>query len=271
VKASDLRVPASRSASVSYEHALPRHLFAIVQFQGARGVRQLRLRNISIDTSTSNGPILAFESSGRSSRRELMLGLRGFFSSRFSLFANYTFSRRNSDTDGPFSAPADSQTLAAEYGRAADDQPQLFLAGLNTQFHNEWLFDASVSLASGRPFNITTGRDNNADTLFTDRPTFARPGDAGAIATPFGLLNPNPLPGELVIPRNFGRDPMLRNITVALSKIFAKRVIVSVDVENLLNSNRLFASNGVVTSPVFNQPSQALNPRRLELSVRYSF
>jgi len=274
VKASDLRVPASRSASVSYERALPRHLFAIVQFQGARGVRQLRLRNISGDglrTSTANGPILAFESTGRSSRRELMLGLRGFFSSGFSLFANYTFSRRNNDTDGPFSVPADSQNLDAEYGRAADDQPHLFLAGLNTQFPNGWLFDASVSLASGRPFNITTGRDNNADTLFTDRPTFARPGDDGAVATPFGLLNPNPLPGEIVIPRNFGRDPMLRNITVALSKIFAKRVIVSVDVENLLNSNRLFASNGVVTSPVFNLPSQALNPRRLELSVRYGF
>ena len=30
-----------------------------------------------------------------------------------------------------------------------------------------------VILSSGRPFNITTGRDNNGDTLFTDRPAFA--------------------------------------------------------------------------------------------------
>jgi hypothetical protein len=133
------------------------------------------------------------------------------------------------------------------------------------------MIDASMSVASGRPFNITTGRDNNGDTVFVDRPSFAQPGDANAVATAFGLFNPAPQPGDTVIPRNFGRDPVLSTVNVAVTKSIGQRFYFTVNVENVFNAHRLFASNGVVTSPVFGLPNQALNPRHVEFTIRYSF
>jgi Carboxypeptidase regulatory-like domain len=272
-KSPDLRMPSSRIASIAYERELPWHLFGVVQYLVARGVDQLRLRAITppVPGAAPGAPVLQFESTGRSSQRELMLGLRGYFSRELTLYGNYTFARKYSDTDGPFSAPGDSLNLSNEYGRAADDTPHQFLGGVTAQLPAGILIDSTISVASGRPFNITTGRDDNGDTLFTDRPGFAQPGDAGAIDTPFGRFNPNPQPGDTRIPRNFGRDPWLVNVNLAVSKTIAKYLTVMIDAENLLNSSRLFGSNGVVTSPVFGIPRKALNPRRLELTIRVTF
>jgi hypothetical protein len=275
-KSSDLRAPSALITSVGYERELPGHVFAVVQYLDSRGIHQLRLRNVTAPgpgalTAATVAPVLEFESTGRSSQQELMVGLRGNFSARLTLYGNYRFGRRYSDTDTAFTTPADSLDLSTEYGRSADDQPHQFLGGISAQLPAGILVDSSISIASGRPFNITTGRDNNGDTLFADRPSFAQPDDAGAIDTPFGRFNPNPQPGDLRIPRNFGRDPDLMNLSLAVSKTIANRLVITIDSDNLLNTSRLFGSNGVVTSPVFGMPNQALNPRRLEFTIRYSF
>src|SRR5260370_26825220 len=76
-------------------------------------------------------------------------------------------------------------------------------------------------VASSAPFNITTGSDDNGDTLFTDRPAFAKAGDAGAIVTRFGIFNPHPGPGDAIIPRNFGRGPGEVNVNLSLSRTFS--------------------------------------------------
>jgi hypothetical protein len=78
----------------------------------------------------------------------------------------------------------------------------------------------NISLRSGGPFNITTGRDNNGDNSFSDRPAFAKPGDPGAIATRFGTFNPFPLPGDEIIPRNFGQGPGSVSVNLGISKTF---------------------------------------------------
>ena len=63
---------------------------------------------------------------------------------------------------------------------------------------------------SGQPFNITTGRDNNGDTVFTDRPAFATDlAKPGVVVTRFGAFDPNPAPGQAIIPRNYGEGPGL--------------------------------------------------------------
>src|SRR5262249_9469716 len=77
-----------------------------------------------------------------------------------------------------------------------------------------------VIARSGAPFNILTGRDNNRDNQYTDRPSLANPGDPGAIVTPFGTFNPNPLPGEAIIPRNFGQGPGFFSVNLGVSKTF---------------------------------------------------
>ncbi len=54
-----------------------------------------------------------------------------------------------------------------------------FVAGATVEFPIKLYITPSLSIASGRPFNITTGADNNGDTIFADRPAFAAPGEVG--------------------------------------------------------------------------------------------
>jgi hypothetical protein len=275
-KAGDLQAPYSIISTVGYERQLPGGLFVLGQYTYNKGVDLLRLRNITAPVAGATGgtlvaPVLQFESTGRSLQQQLMLGLRGNMSSRLTLYANYIYGKKDSDTDDAYTTPADSHNLSIEYGPAADDQRHQFVAGTMFQFPHGLLITPAVTISSGRPFNITTGLDNNGDTIFSDRPAFAAPGDAGAIATRFGLLDLHPEPGDTIIPRNFGRERRQVAMNLSVSQTIAKSVIIAVDADNVLNNRNVIKSNGVLTSPTFGEPNQALNGRRLLLSVRYSF
>ena len=63
-----------------------------------------------------------------------------------------------------------------------------------------------VVMQSGAPFDITTGGDPYGTTLFNARPGIAAgPDRPGLIQTSYGLLDPNPFPGEALVSRNYGR------------------------------------------------------------------
>ena len=51
---------------------------------------------------------------------------------RLFLFANYSWNNQRNDADGPFSLPADSYNLAAEWARAAGVPRHIASAVLNT-------------------------------------------------------------------------------------------------------------------------------------------
>ena len=273
-KSDDLRIPFSLVTTVSYERQLPGGLFGIAQYLFGKGTNLLRLRNITAPLPGASGPatapVLQFESTGRSLQHQLMLGLRENIAD-LTMYANYTFGKKYSDTDGPYTLAANSHDLSTEYGWAADDVRHQFVAGATVEVSGGILINPSIVISSGRPFNITTGFDNNNDTVFTDRPAFAKPEDAGAIATRFGLLNPNPQPGDTIIPRNFGREPRQVTVDLSVSKAITRGLMVTIDAQNLPNFSRLFGTNGIVTTPVFGMPNQALTGRRLELTIRYGF
>jgi hypothetical protein len=123
------------------------------------------------------------------------------------------------DTDGAGTFPANSYNLSSEWGPTMFDvRHRLFLGGaVSAPFGVS--FNPFVTASSGRPFNITTGRDNNGDTIFTDRPAFATdPNAPGVTNTPWGLFNPNPQPGETLIPRNYGRGPNQFSFNLRMSR-----------------------------------------------------
>jgi hypothetical protein len=200
-----------------------------------------------------------------------MVGLRGNVSADFTLYGNYTLGRRYSDTDGPYTMPANPYDLSTEYGFAADDQRHRFVAGASAAVGGGLSINPSFTIFSGRPFNITTGYDNNGDAIFTDRPAFAAAGDPGAIVTRFGTFNPNPQPDDRVIPRNLGRESRQVTVDVNLSQTLWKNLVVTLDAANALNHPRYVKSTGVLTSTTFGAPNQALNARRLELTIRFGF
>jgi len=79
-----------------------------------------------------------------------------------------------------------------------------------------------VIVESGAPFNITAGQDLYGDTLFNGRPGIAvNTSRAGLVPTEYGLLDPNPIAGESILPRNFGRGPGLVLANLRVTKTFA--------------------------------------------------
>jgi len=86
------------------------------------------------------------------------------------LFANYAWNNQRNDADGPFALPADSYDLAAEWGRAAGVPRHTASAILNTNLTRNLRLGVSTTGRSGTPYTVTTGRDDNGDTVFNDRP-----------------------------------------------------------------------------------------------------
>ena len=124
------------------------------------------------------------------------------------------------DTDDLYSVPADSANLAAEWGVAPVPQHRASFGG-SINLPDDYAVYPFVTWTSELPFNITSGNDTNFDSVFTDRPSLAEAGQAGAVATPFGVFNPNPRPGEPVIARNFGIGPTNFTFDVTAAKMFA--------------------------------------------------
>jgi hypothetical protein len=229
-KADGLNASYSMLGTVSYERQLPAKLTASVNYSWQRGIHLLRTRNINAPLRQADGsiarpfadqgPILQYESTGYSIRHELRVSLRSNFNRKFSFFSNYTLSSTRSDTDGAFTSPADPYDLTNEFGRSSQDQRHRVFIGGSVTLPGNLRLSPFFFAASGAPFNITTGRDNNGDTLFVDRPSFAQIGDPGAVVTEFGIFNPNPLPGQQLIPRNFGNGPSQARLNLNISRTF---------------------------------------------------
>jgi carboxypeptidase family protein len=224
--AADLAAPRTAHGSLSLEQMLPGGVTLSVVGVSTRTRRLLRSRNVNApEPDTGRRPlnrpdaVYEYESSGRFDQQQLILGLNSRGSAVATVFARYSLARARSDTNGAGSFPASSYDLAAEYGPAANDVRHHFTLGGSLRLPWGVRVSPFVIASSGRPFNITTGRDDNGDTLFTDRPAFASDtGRPGVVETAWGLLDPSPLPGQPVIPRNLGRGPGFFVVNVRLSK-----------------------------------------------------
>jgi hypothetical protein len=279
--APNLTMPLLALSTLSVDRQIGPHLFASIGYTWKRGADLLRTRVISAtDTGDAGGnalgPTLQFESTGRSNAHEIHLTTSGNVGSWLSVFGGYQWTHALQDTDGPFTIPASSSDLAAEWGPAQVPRHQV-AAGASFALPGQISISPLVKVTSALPFNITTGMDNNRDTQFADRPAVAQPGDPGAVVTPYGVFNPNPGPGQIIIPRNSGVGPteFTLDLTASWSSLgqltTGDRATFAVTVNNLTNHLNNAPYNGVLTSPFFGVANRALNPRRITLSFRYDF
>jgi hypothetical protein len=143
---------------------------------------------------------------------------------KISLFGYYMINRANSNTDGVGTFPANQYSLAGEYGPAnADFHNRANIGGTVTSIWN-LRFSPLISMQTGPPFDITTSDDIYGSTVLAARPSFAAsPNEPGVVHTSYGDLNPNPLPGETLLPRNYGRGPGQFSVDLRVAKTFALR------------------------------------------------
>jgi len=188
VRAADLATPYSINSSISIEQQLPKGLGLTFPWDSTRGVRLYRSRNINsplpsappntqppatlLHPDPAQGNVNQLESSGLSRSNNFTIGFREFLRNKWNLtiFGNYTLGYAKNDTDGPFSLPASNYDLHSEWGRAGQDTRHRLFTGAN--FRLPWNANVTTQLnwSSSRPYNITTGFDDNGDTATNDRP-----------------------------------------------------------------------------------------------------
>ncbi|MEO7143913.1 MAG: TonB-dependent receptor, partial [Bryobacteraceae bacterium] len=233
---SNLKAPTIMQSALSLERQLPLRTTLSLTYTNSHGTHMLRSQDINAPLAGTynpsipgsgvfpygnTSPILLMESAGLYNQNQMIVNVNSRVNPNFSLFGFYTLNYANSNTDGLGTFPGNPHDFSGEYGPAATDiRHRAFIGGsINTR----WNFRLSpfVIVQSGPPYDITVGRDLYGDTLFNARPGIAtdltRP---GLIMTPYGLLDPNPTPGETILPRNFGRGPGSLTVNMRLSKTF---------------------------------------------------
>jgi hypothetical protein len=297
VLSDDLRPPTSLQMQFSLERQLPRGWKIQTSHSWSYGWFALRSRNINapligegenpalaprpLDTSDN---VLQFESEGVVSGRVLFVGANQASNKYFNLYSGYLFFDFQSNADNSLMLPQSSYTEAGERARPLwQTRHRIFVVGI---LNLPLKLRASVSLnaASGTPFNVTTGRDNNGDGNFNDRPSLVGGDFPGAVVTDLGAFDASGVNGTL--PRNWGTNPHTKTVDLNISRVFSinnvaagnqsgdsrtYRLTVNVRASNLFNHTNVVGINGVVTSPFFGRANVSLPPRRIEAGLRFSF
>lgn len=273
--APDLGAPYLFMASVSFERELWHRSHISVEYQRLRGVHLLRTRNINAPLDPA---IFGFEFTGRrvnpnfhdihqvessaSSRSSaLKVTFKGRLGKWFKGMAQYTYSSATDDTMGPLVAPENNWNLAPELGRSSFDLRHRFSYAGTFELPFNFRFGSVISMASGRPFDITTGFDDNGDQNPYDRP----PGGTRntALGPPIAQL-------DVRFTKLF-RVPTLFKHKAGKAERKTMNFEVSFDAFNVLNHPNTPAIVGELGSQIFGQASTANISRTLQLSVKYSF
>jgi len=225
---SRLRAPYILQSSVSLERQLPANISLAVTYTNSHGLHVLRSNDINAPLPGSGvfplgrrDPVFLMESSGLYNQNQLITNVNARVSGGLSLFGFYVLNRALSNSDGLGTFPANPYDFAGEYGPASTDVRHRATVGgsINTRWNIR--LSPFVTMQSGPPFDITAGSDLFGTTLFNGRPGIATDASKpGVIRTPYGLLDPNPVPGETIVPRNFGRGPGLISVNMRLGKTF---------------------------------------------------
>src|SRR5690349_12401997 len=238
----NLQAPTLWLAGTQVERQLPHNLTMFVGFYNIRIVHVIRARDVnapfpaSVTPLTPNGirpdptkgEVYRLEASGQFNQRQFFVGFNSRFSRMLQFQGNYSLSKTTNDTDGQGGSlfPPNSYDLTGEFGRSSFDVRHRFTI-IGTVNLPWWKLVLSpfVVANSGPPFNIITGQDLNLDRQANERPSFAAANaDCNAPnirCTRFGNFNLVPLPGETIIPRNFGKAPGSVVVSMRVSRSFA--------------------------------------------------
>jgi hypothetical protein len=181
---------------------------------------------------------------------------------------NYRFRRAHNNTDGAFSVPP-TGSLDDQWSYASSDVRHRLRGSVSTQALRNLNAQVSWDANSGGPYTITTGTDDNGDSIFNDRPVMT---PRNSVRLPWrSTVNANlsytipigaaPVEGGAGRggrggPRGGGRQ---------------KGVTVSVSINNLSNRANYSGFSGVMTSQYFLQATNVSNPRQVDMSVRFNF
>jgi hypothetical protein len=285
----DLQIPYIIQSSIGVE-TNPFKLFRLTtNYQYQRGVHLLHGRNLNAPVpglgrpDPSVGNITNIESSAYQSSHRLMVGIgpakfvQGLFWN-----INYLMLKNTNEADSPFSLPSNNFNLRADRGPAANDFRHLISGFVSKRLPMGFSVSTIFQATSALPYNVTTGFDNNGDTVINDRPLgTGRNSARGASRWEIG--------SRLSWGKDFGPEqqqtggPQVRMVritgggdgaappSIGMGATKKYRLEFYAQAFNLLNHANLGVFSGVQTSPFFGQATSAQSPRRMEVGLRFNF
>jgi hypothetical protein len=150
-------------------------------------------------------------------------------------------------------------------------------ATVNNQIVRNVLVSLGINTNTAPPYTLLTGRDDNADGIFNDRPlgvgrNTLRASGQVTVNTMFGYVfmfgrRSAPLPPGIGV---FGQGAaaQVRTVDVGNAKY---RLQVYVQAQNLTNERNYLGYSGTVTSPFFGQPTAVSGMRKIDIGMGFSF
>ncbi len=253
--------PYGAQASIGIEREFRPQNRVSAEYLVARGVHQFRSRNVNAPLETGLRPDPAFlninqiESTAFAQGQAMTFSWQGRIGRLFKPYVQYVLSKTTNDTSGIFALPASSIDLRPEIGPADFDQRhRLNVMGL-LALPRAFQTGLVLSVGSGLPYNITTGFDDNGDTVANDRP-------AGV------TRNTGRGPGTLQLDIRFAKNIDVRREATAQKRDSLELML---DVFNAINRTNVSSIVGTLSSPFFGRANAAAPARALQLSVRYGF
>jgi hypothetical protein len=265
-----------------------------ISYSRTVGENRFRGRNVNAPLNGERpdpamGNVTQVESTGHMRGQTFVAGMNFQIPARrIMLFANYAWLNQESDSDGPFGLPADNYNLGNEWGPVAGVPRHSVSGMLSTPLIRNMRLSLSGGVRSGTPYNITSGRDENGDTVFNDRPEGvarnsgrtemtwevggrlsyafgfgqrAAGGGGGAHGQPVMIVQRVGGSSGSEISGSFGGGAEDKRV----------RFEVFVSGSNIFNAVNRTGYSGVMTSPFFGQPTAAMPGRRIDLGVRVGF
>ena len=285
--ASGLTLPASLGANLGVAQTLTPSFRVNATYTYRRGAGLFRGRDVNApvngvrpDSSFSN----VIEVTGDAASRSHSIGLAANLLKlnwRQTVFAaNYTFTASEANTTGAFGIPANGDDLTTEWGVQA---PRHRLGGIfNTRPIGNLTIGLNFRAQSGMPYNVTTGVDLNGDGIFNDRPAgvarnsayTAAQWDLGlrvAYAFFFGPRAQTGMGGGPMVVTIGGPGGGMPGAIGGAANDRRFRIELYASAQNVTNHFNYIGYSGVITSPFFAEPTNVLNPRKIEVGMRFGF
>jgi hypothetical protein len=197
---------------------------------------------------------------------------------RASITTQYTNNWLRNNTDGDFWV-SPTGSLENEWGIANGDIRHRWILQVSSQFVRSLTTSFNLNASSGSPYTLQTGRDDNGDLIFNDRPAGVSRNTQRAsgqlslngnfnYSFTFGRTNTN-APPQTGIVMIGGAAPVVQSIAVPQQGRY--RVGISVNATNITNRANYVGYSGIIGSPYFNKPRDVANPRRFDVSLNFGF
>lgn len=260
---------------ISVERTFSGNLWVAAMYDYGREAGRLRLRDVNAPFDTTapvrrscrpgqsaeacvrpdpgRGQILSLESTGLLKAHTLRLNIRQRFSI-FNVSAEYLLDQPRQDGSPNPQLPSDSHDPHADWS-ISKSPVHIVSSTVNARLPFGIFLTKKLSAHTGEHYSITTGRDDNRDGSINDRP-----------------------PG---VGRNSENGPRYFNVDFNVSKAFflggagdggtRTNVNVFANMINAFNWVHYGLPSGVLTSPNFGRSTSAVQPREIEIGLRFQF